>query len=212
MRPLIPYRTPLLVLGFMLVLVAWPARAAGPFPAGEDSQAVHAIAFDPATGRRYYGTGSGTVFGADDASLSRPPEAVDDSARTEAGTPVEVAVLANDHDPEDALDPASIEVRNLPVRGRLLVADDGVVTYTPDAGFQGEDGFNYSVRDLAGHASNQAAVSLEVTAPPVDEEPDDGGGGNNGSGGSSGGGALGLTGLVLALLLGRRCLRPRRLH
>ena len=35
----------------------------------------------------------------------------------------------------------------LPVKGQIALNPDGRVTYTPPAGFTGEDGFTYQVSD-----------------------------------------------------------------
>jgi hypothetical protein len=166
-------RGPFALLALVL-LAAGPSPASaqtwtgnGPFPAGPGSRTVNALAVDPATGTLYAGTGSGTVFAFGDASFSEAPEAVDDSAVTHPDVAIEIDVLANDTDPENALDTASIELRSNPGDGTATVNGDGTVTYTPDTGFVGTDSFSYTVRDQAGNESNEAFVSVRVNAPPT---------------------------------------------
>lgn len=90
------------------------------------------------------------------------PVARDDGATTEAGTPVTLDLLANDTDPDG--DPLTLVGLSVPARGRLAVAADRRVTYTPDAGFVGQDSFTYTVRDSRG-ATASATATVTVTPP-----------------------------------------------
>lgn len=145
---------------------AWNGN--GPFaPSNGKGGTVHALAIDAATGTVYAGTGSGTVFALNDASLSQPPSAADDAVVTSLVTSIDIDVLANDTDPEGALDSSSVELQSDPLNGTATVNSDGTVTYTPDAGFVGPDGFRYTMRDRAGNESNEASVSVHVNAPPA---------------------------------------------
>jgi len=90
------------------------------------------------------------------------PVAHDDGATTEAGTPVTLDLLANDTDPDG--DPLTLVGLSVPARGRLTVAADRRVTYTPDAGFVGQDSFTYTVRDSRG-ATASATATVTVTPP-----------------------------------------------
>ncbi|WP_217617208.1 Ig-like domain-containing protein [Cellulomonas sp. GbtcB1] len=99
------------------------------------------------------------------------PVAADDTARTTAGTPVTVDVLANDAG--TVLDP---EVVSTPGEGTVRVAS-GALVYTPRAGFTGTDTFGYRIcaQDGSG-ACAEAAVTVAVVAadgitPPVDDGP-----------------------------------------
>ncbi|MGD9740982.1 MAG: cadherin-like domain-containing protein, partial [Bauldia sp.] len=91
-----------------------------------------------------------------------PPAAVPDSLAS-TGQAVAFDPLANDSDPDgDALQLKSL---TMPLRGRVEVASDGQVTYTPPSGFTGTDGFTYQVGD--GTAVSEAEVSVAVTAPAI---------------------------------------------
>ncbi len=112
--------------------------------------------------------------------VGNPPDAVDDTATTSAGSPVVIDVLANDS-PGYAgpLDPSSVSVTSGPAHGGTSVnATTGAVTYTPAAGFSGPDSFDYQVCEaletgsVGAQACASATVSVAVNgaaapAPPV---------------------------------------------
>ncbi len=88
------------------------------------------------------------------------PAAADDSATTTPGAAVKVAVLTNDSDPDgDLLTVGAILIQ--PAHGDVSVGQDGRITYTPDAGFSGEDNFVYTACDPAGHC-DAASVAITV--------------------------------------------------
>jgi hypothetical protein len=89
---------------------------------------------------------------------SDPPVAVDDADETLEDTPVVIAVLANDTDPNG--DAITVQAVSDPPCG--TATHDGTnVTYTPDAHFYGTDYFTYTVRDEWG-TTDSAAVSVVV--------------------------------------------------
>lgn len=94
------------------------------------------------------------------------PVANDDTATTDTDQPVDIAVLANDTDPNgDNLSPSLV---GAPDHGRATVNDDGTVTYTPDSGYAGTDTFTYRVSDPNGAESRPATVTVTVAnADPV---------------------------------------------
>ncbi len=101
-------------------------------------------------------------------SVNRPPAAVNDNAATAAGAPVVINVLANDTDADGALNPASVAITAAALNGTTAInTATGAVTYTPNAGFAGTDGFTYTVQDNLGAVSNAALVSVTVTAIPA---------------------------------------------
>ncbi|MDF1586040.1 DUF2341 domain-containing protein [Marinimicrococcus flavescens] len=109
------------------------------------------------------GTATGTALIAVE-TLNAPPVAVDDLAVTEAGTPVSIDLLANDLDPEGG--PLALVALGLPAHGSLLLGGGGQVTYTPEAGFTGEDQFSYTLRDPKG-ATARGTVRVTVEEPAV---------------------------------------------
>jgi hypothetical protein len=94
-------------------------------------------------------------------TVSHKPLAVDDSASTDHGTPVDVAVLANDIEPLGG--PLAIHSFATPTsRGGTVVGTPAGLRYTPAPGFSGTDTFVYSVRNDAGVESQPATVTIAV--------------------------------------------------
>ena len=114
-----------------------------------------------------------TVNGVDDTS-NQGPDAVDDTATLNQDTAVSIDVLANDSDPENdplsvtqiagsnVLPGDSVDVGN----AMVMLNADGTLTYTPDAGFSGDDSFTYTISDGNG-GSDSATVDVDVVASPV---------------------------------------------
>ena len=106
------------------------------------------------------GAVTGTVLEPDNLA----PVAVDDSAETEANTPVSIDVLINDSDPDG--DPVAISVVYPPSNGSAIATSGGTqITYTPNLGFDGSDSFSYAITDGNGGVAS-AHVNVTVTAPP----------------------------------------------
>jgi hypothetical protein len=102
--------------------------------------------------------------------VNKPPVAVADQATTLTGKPVSISVLANDKDPEGG--PLTLVCVGPAASGTVKIdpAKPGVVTYTPKAGFQGEDCFTYTVRDAVGKAAS-ASVKVKVNASTANRPP-----------------------------------------
>jgi VCBS repeat-containing protein len=100
-------------------------------------------------------------------SVANPaPDAIWDGASTREDTSVAIAVLANDLDPDgDVL----TVTRALAGNGSVAIGADGVLTYTPDADFNGTDTISYLIRDADG-ATASATVTVTVTA--VNDAPE----------------------------------------
>ncbi|MEY2909651.1 MAG: hypothetical protein RLZZ602_2174, partial [Pseudomonadota bacterium] len=102
------------------------------------------------------------------------PVANNDLGATDFETPVTVSVLSNDFDAND--DPVSVAAVVQPENGSVTINDDGTITYTPNAGFSGEDSFTYTLVDENG-AEDTATVTITVAEevaplpPPVNEAP-----------------------------------------
>jgi len=99
-------------------------------------------------------------------AANTPPVANDDSATTQAGTPVVIYVLANDSDADgDILDRTKIAIATPPAHGGITInKTTGGISYTPVAGYSGPDSFAYTVKDIRGATSNPATVTINVTA------------------------------------------------
>jgi hypothetical protein len=99
------------------------------------------------------------------ALTNSAPVAKNDTATTNKGVPVTIAVLANDTDPDGDL--LSVKSFSQPANGSVSVNASGVFTYTPKAGFAGTDTFTYVVSDGT-TTSNTATVTIQVVnRPPV---------------------------------------------
>lgn len=107
-----------------------------------------------------------TVKAANHASCNKPPVAVADTASTFSGTPVTVAVLANDSDPDPGQTLTVTGTSGGPTNGTVVVNGGITITYTPNLGFAGVDVFTYAISD--GHGGTASAtVTITVTKRAV---------------------------------------------
>jgi len=99
------------------------------------------------------------------------PLAVNDTATTYVETAVTIDVVANDSDLDGTLDKTSVAIATGgdPAHGSVAIDPlTGKITYTPTAGYVGEDTFRYTVQDNLGAVSNEATVTVTVNhRPPV---------------------------------------------
>jgi outer membrane protein OmpA-like peptidoglycan-associated protein len=91
------------------------------------------------------------------------PTAQNDQSTTNQDTPVTIAVLTNDTDPDG--DTLTITATTNPVNGNVSIVN-GEIVYTPNAGFVGKDDFTYTISDGNGHEVT-ASVSVDVLAVNV---------------------------------------------
>ena len=74
-------------------------------------------------------------------------------------------------------DPSSIYIKVATDNGTINIEQqDGLVTYTPQIGFNGRDSFIYTVSNTRGEVSNEATVSITVgdvasNTPPPSSPP-----------------------------------------
>ena len=104
-------------------------------------------------------------------ALNTPPVAEDDQAQTATDQPVQINVLNNDFDPDGPglIVPGSVTITQDPAHGDLFIHPTiGFVVYTPEPGFDGQDSFKYTIMDDQGATSNEATVTIDVTAPQPD--------------------------------------------
>lgn len=100
-----------------------------------------------------------------DPAANNAPFAVNDTATTPAGTPVTVAVLANDSDPDGNV---VTVIDALAGVGGTVTFTASDVTFTPNAGFSGTGTFSYTISD--GLATATGSVSVTV-APAANVAP-----------------------------------------
>jgi hypothetical protein len=84
--------------------------------------------------------------------------AVNDSATTVQGQSITILVLFNDYDPDE--DPLTITGKTNGANGSVTNNGNNV-TYTPNAGFTGNDSFTYTISDGNG-GTDTATVSVTV--------------------------------------------------
>ena len=90
------------------------------------------------------------------------PIAIDDVSTTTNTTQAVVNVFANDYDP-DGDEPFYLSAISNPANGTASFDPSGTVTYTPNAGFVGQDTITYSITDGASGVFAQATVTFTVT-------------------------------------------------
>jgi len=115
----------------------------------------------------------GTPANTTDVSLFTTPIARNDSYSTVGNVQITVpagnGVLANDNDPDDALNAGSILTASAPVTsiqgGNITMSANGSFIYNPPAGFEGTDTFTYTLTDNDGDPgghTDTATVSITV--------------------------------------------------
>lgn len=94
------------------------------------------------------------------------PVALNDTISTPEDTPVDIVVLYNDYDQDgnETIDVGSVLIKTSPSNGTAVTQPSGIISFTPDADYQGSDQFTYSIRDADGRESNDATVFIEITA------------------------------------------------
>ena len=98
--------------------------------------------------------------------LNRPPVANDDTASVAEDGTVDIAVLANDTDPDDNF--VSVESVTQGAHGAVSINPDNTAKYTPVANYNGADSFTYTVTD--GNGENDTAT-VTVTVDDVNDAP-----------------------------------------
>ncbi|SDG18976.1 Ig-like domain-containing protein [Alloyangia pacifica] len=98
------------------------------------------------------------------------PVAEDDAAETDEDVAVTIDVLANDSDPDgDALTVTTATVTGGDSIGTVAINEDGTLTFTPAADYNGDAEITYTVEDPAG---NSATGHVAVTVYPVNDDPE----------------------------------------
>lgn len=100
------------------------------------------------------------------AVTNRPPVAGNDTATVAEDGSVNVAVLANDSDPDG--DTLAVQSVTQPANGTTVINADGTVRYLPRANFNGSDAFSYVVSDGRG---GTATATVTITVTPVNDAP-----------------------------------------
>ncbi len=112
-------------------------------------------------------------FGAQDTAtitidVNAVPVANDDVVQINVGESVNINVVTNDNDAENQLDPGSLQVvGGGPSHGTISLTSAGEIVYMHDGSNNMTDSFQYTVKDIAGNASNVANVHLAINQGPT---------------------------------------------
>ncbi|WP_281560773.1 Ig-like domain-containing protein [Thalassomonas sp. RHCl1] len=88
-----------------------------------------------------------------------------DSAAVDEDASVDINVLANDSISGGSFDIGSVTVSSSAQHGVTEINNEsGMITYRPDADFNGSDSFSYTVSDLSGNQSEATLVTINVAA------------------------------------------------
>ncbi len=94
-------------------------------------------------------------------TANTPPSAADDSATVITGSDTTIDVLANDSDAQDGvLNGNLLSIVSAPANGSAIL-ESGMVRYTPNSGFTGDDQLSYEIADSDG-ATATAIVLISV--------------------------------------------------
>ncbi len=105
------------------------------------------------------------VVPVNDAPVANP-----DVATTPEDTPLSIAVIANDTDADNNFVGATLIISTNTSHGTVTVeSSTGLIVYTPNKDYFGNDAFTYQVKDSQGALSNIVSVNIEVT--PVNDPP-----------------------------------------
>lgn len=142
-------------------------------PTGEKNYRIRVIATDP--------NGGTTFVDFNYTVLNVPPIANDDAVTTDEDTPVDIDILANDSDPDgDAAEVIRVNNVVLQPNGAPVVTTNGSVRlienpdgnqflrFTPNADYNGQESFSYSISDGNGGVST---ATVTVTVLPVNDDP-----------------------------------------
>lgn len=100
------------------------------------------------------------------APVQDPPVALDDEATTLVATAVNINVIDNDTDPDG--DDVTVDSVGTTSNGMAVDNGDGTITYTPNAGFVGDDTFTVTVTDGNGHTATSNVTVHVLDSPNSD--------------------------------------------
>ncbi|MCB1958733.1 MAG: tandem-95 repeat protein, partial [Rhodocyclaceae bacterium] len=94
--------------------------------------------------------------------------AADDSNTTDEDTPVSGSVAGNDSTTSGGT--LTFAKHSDPANGTVVVNPDGTYTYTPNADFNGEDSFTYTVTDA--DSGESLTQTVTITVNPINDAPE----------------------------------------
>lgn len=107
---------------------------------------------------------------AEEAASNTPPIASNQSVITNIDTPINIALGASDTNTNDDL---TADIESAPSNGKLseINQSTGVVTYTPNPGFTGNDAFTFRVNDGKVDSNNMGTVKITVNQELQESSP-----------------------------------------
>ena len=98
------------------------------------------------------------------------PVAVDDSSSGAGGAPLIIDVLANDYDPNNNINPASLILVSQPANGDAVLSNNKIV-YIPNGTFTGVDQFTYQICDSTSPTPLCSVATVKVKIDPTLVDP-----------------------------------------
>jgi VCBS repeat-containing protein len=98
------------------------------------------------------------------AAANTPPVAVNDTATVAEGGSTTIAVTTNDTDANGTVDVTTVVITRQPTSGTATVNANGSITYANNGSEARTDSFGYKVKDNTGTLSNEATVTMTITA------------------------------------------------
>ncbi len=96
------------------------------------------------------------------------PTGVNDVVEVNEDNSISINVLSNDTDPQNNIDPNSLTIISQSQNGALTIQSEGVIIYTPNQDFFGEDEFEYQVCDEDGYCTS---AHVAITVNSVNDQP-----------------------------------------
>ncbi len=100
-----------------------------------------------------------------DICTSCAPVALNDSVSGAGGNPIVVDVLANDYDPNNNINPASLAIVGQPRNGSAYISNNNII-YLPNGTFSGMDTITYQICDLTSPVPLCATGKIFFTIDP----------------------------------------------
>jgi hypothetical protein len=130
-------------------------------PAGAGSYTISAVAKEG-----YENTVTHSKSTTVSTCVTCPPTANTDYATGNGGEPLLIDVLANDIDPNNDINPASLKITVEPKNGQVII-DNNKFTYLPNGTFEGYDTLTYQICDLTSPAPLCATAKVIINILPI---------------------------------------------
>ena len=81
---------------------------------------------------------------------------------------ISINVISNDTDPQDNIDTSTLTLLSLPTNGEATIQTGGIVAYSPNSNYYGEDTFEYQVCDEDGYCTS---ANVLITVNAINDQP-----------------------------------------